>query len=213
MFEIENFGWNLITIGGCGIVFFSFLAAWGLLDQSRKIWRNKSGRSVSNLVFMAGVFIILSTLVYGIHRGRGTLILFGCIRLPFHVPILLGLLKFKGFSIREIVITLVFAIPVAAMIIFPSSILFCYAAMSIGGIFSLVSQPLELYREKNPGVVSIQLIIIYLISATFWVIYGIADHDPVVAIPSVGYVAMNLTSVSLWLYYRYFFKKKSAPRT
>ena len=45
--ELQQLGWNAVTVGLCGIIFFTFLGSWALWRQNQKIWASKSGESVS----------------------------------------------------------------------------------------------------------------------------------------------------------------------
>ena len=63
--ELENLGFNALTISFFATIFFSLLAAWGLIDQDRKIWSKKSGQSLSSIWFIWASFFFLSNIIYG----------------------------------------------------------------------------------------------------------------------------------------------------
>jgi len=117
--ELYNLGWNAITVSFIGTIFFSLLGTWGLVHQNRQIWQNRSGQSVSNIFFICSMFLFLTTLVYGIYIFSLAMIFNGLMRIIPHIPILIGLGKFKGFKKWEKIAFVVLSIFLAAMIISP----------------------------------------------------------------------------------------------
>lgn len=198
--EINQFGWNVATIGFLGIMFFSLLGAWGLWKQNLAIWMAQSGKSVSVSYFSFYLAYFLSGFAYGLDRNSLALILHCGGRAVSHIPILIGLWKFKGLTRNEKFFSLLFF---GGILLTPllSAEEFSFFAYSVGGIFLYIAQPLEIYRNKDSGTVEPKLHYIYFGSATFWTIYGFATHDLVLewTVPSNMVIAL----VTIALCHRY----------
>src|SRR3989344_5868441 len=108
--ELDQLGWNLLTLSLVGTISFSVLGAIGLWKQSGAIWKLKSGKSVS-VSYMSFYFCYFAAgLIHSLSLDDKLITLaihcFG--RMAFHVPILIGLWKFKRFTAKEKVLSSLF---------------------------------------------------------------------------------------------------------
>src|SRR3989344_8841053 len=80
--EIQNWGYNLLTLSFIATVFFTVLQAWGLWKQNRKIRRERSGTSVSVISFGYFGSYFFALLAYGVHLKSIAIVfngLLGCL--------------------------------------------------------------------------------------------------------------------------------------
>jgi len=198
--EWQNWGLNALTIGSLGTIAFTFVEWWGLWKQKQAIWNEKSGESVSVSWFSYGTFFFAAFLFYGVHIASVAVIINSLLAI-IHIPILVGLWKFKGFSRHEKVQFVLLAGMVPAMAFLPwKDELFLI--ISFGTLYSFGTQPWELWKTKKAGVVEIRLIGVYFLSTLFWVVYAFAIGEWVLEIITpIVLIILGLTSV-LWFKYR-----------
>lgn len=198
--ELQQFGWNAVTVGFVGAVFFVLVELWGLWLQNRAVWRAKSAQSISVACFVYLAALFMSGFIYGVETKSIALMT----SLPLsliHIPILLGVWKFKGFSGTEKFITAGLAVVLVVMAIAPAKDWF-FLLFSLGSAAALVGQPYEIWKNRDAGVVEITLLLVYLVSTVFWVIYGYAIHDWVLRITTPIYLAILVLTAVLWFRYR-----------
>src|SRR3989339_685777 len=152
--EVQNFGFNAITISAIIIVIFSILESWGIYKQNKKIWDKKSGESVS-----VAWFIFFSDFVYCIFSKEAAIIINGLASL-FVVPIVVGLWRFKGFSKIDFFVFLLCVLGFVVMLIFPFKKIM-FLLFSFGSILALIAQLVEMHKTKAVGVIEIKLIQVY----------------------------------------------------
>src|SRR3989339_183294 len=157
--EVQNFGFNAITISAIIIVIFSILESWGIYKQNKKIWDKKSGESVSVAWFIYFMFMLFSYFVYGIFTKEAAIIINGLASL-FVVPIVVGLWRFKGFSKIDFFVFLLCVLGFVVMLIFPFKRIM-FLLFSFGSILALIAQLVEMHKTKAVGVIEIKLIQVY----------------------------------------------------
>ncbi len=199
--ELSQFGWNALTIGFLGAVFFTLVEAWGVWQQNRAIWKNQSGESVSVIWFSYFAALLAVVFIYGIAIKSILLILNGLLISILHIPILVGLWRFKGFTKTEKVMCACFLAAVVAMVIAPFKDWF-FLLFTAGNILFSLNQPYEIWKNKNSGVVEIKLLAVYLASTLFWLIYGFAIGDWVLQIVNPAYMVTLTITVLVWFKYR-----------
>jgi len=199
--ELKNFGWNVVTIGFCGTIFFTLLAAWGLWQQAKKIWQNRSGQSVSVFWFSYNIFLFSANIVYGSSIRSLALIFNGALLSLMYFPVVIGLAKYKGFKpIQKWLFVLYFGL-IILMIILPIKSQL-YLLFSFVNIIALITQPWEIMRNKNSGMVEVKLILVYLASTLFWVAYAFAIKDWALQIICPTYLIIWVATLILWKKYK-----------
>lgn len=201
MVELQCLGWNVPTFTFLATLFFAVLGAWGLAQQAREIWRQRSGASVSVVWMSVFFFMFVSFFIYGLERRSLALIIQGCCRVPLYVPLLLGLWRFKGFTRRECAVFLCLLVVLVFLVCVPPVSL-KYFFFSYLGLAVTVLQPWEIWRAKKAGVVSLKLLTVYVGSTVFWTLYGLAFRDSTIFITALSYVVVYLVTIWLWLRYR-----------
>ena len=63
--EWQGWGYNALTISFIGTVIFIVLEGWGLRIKNRSIWRNKSGESISVILFIYLGCLFITVSIYG----------------------------------------------------------------------------------------------------------------------------------------------------
>lgn len=203
MIELENFGWNLLTVSFSATIFFVLLGCWGLWQQNKYIWIKRSGKSLSTTWFICSLYLFISSFIYGLSINSLALIIVGVMRGLFHVPILAGLWRFKGFTRKQWLTLLILAVVAVVMIISPKDMKgVFYMLFSAGVLIPTSMQPIKIWKNKNPGVVSIELLIIYSMSSMFWVIYAsIIGKLPIIMFSTANSMIFAST-ITLWFKYR-----------
>ena len=188
------------AVGGL-VILFGVIGTWGLWKQRNKIVHNRSGHSVSKLAFLYMTFHFGAMTVYGSSILDIPLVINGLLRFLFHLPILVGLEKYRGFTKKERGIAWGLAALLVLMIVVSFKQEF-FLVENFGAIFIAMAQPLEIWREKNSGVVEIRLVLIYLGTAFTWIFYGLLINDWVVWLTSAGFFFVWVATVGLWKKYR-----------
>lgn len=198
--ELEQLGWNAVTIGAVGAILFTILEAWGLWQQKKTIWNNQSGKSISVVWFLyfANQFVVI--FIYGLSMKSITLTFNGLLSL-IYIPIIIGLWKFKGFKRSEKILGLFLLLTSMIMVIVPFKD-WVFLVMSFGSLLASAMQPYEIWKNKNSGVVEIRLLTVFLISTLFWIIYGYAINDWVLKIVCPMYFTIVSITMFFWFIYK-----------
>jgi len=198
--EYQNWGLNAITIGSLGTIFFTFILWWGFWKQNHKIWKERSGESVSVIWFSYGLFSLIAFFFYGVHIQGISVIFNGIFLALISIPIVFGLWKYKEFTKTEKVLFFLFALMALAMAILPWKDQ-VFIIVSAGAIYALSMQVWELWDTKKTGVVEIRLLVISFFSSIFWVIYGFAIGEWVLKILASTNVFLLSIAILLWWNY------------
>ncbi|MEK9157602.1 MAG: hypothetical protein AAB638_00230, partial [Patescibacteria group bacterium] len=169
--ELDKFGWNLTTLSLFGTLFFSALGAWALYKQNQTIWKAKSGKSVSATYLSFFFSFYLVSFAYGSEKYLLALMIHSGGRVLSHIPILIGVWKFKKINRIENVLSLVF-IAGAISTFFLINKDFSFLVYAIGAILAYLAQPIEIFVKKDAGKVDVRVHWAYFASAFFWSIYG-----------------------------------------
>lgn len=199
--ELNNMGWNALTISFFGTVLFTLIEVWGVWDQKKEIWQKKSGVSIPVNLFIFNLFIFAVIFAYGISINSIALMFSGIVMFPIHIPILIGLYKFKGFSNQEKIFFWVMLLIFLVDILLPYKAFFFFS-LSLICIGMVALQPYEIWKEKSSGVVSIKMIWSYWIGTTFWVMYGFSFNDLPLKITSSMYLLVTTVTIIFWYKYQ-----------
>ena len=196
--EFQQFSWSAETISSLGIIFFTFLGAWGLRRQSKNIWEGETGRSVSIIWFSWFAFGHVVVFIYGLDIKSIALMINGSVRGLMHIPILVGLWKYKGFSKVERILPVFLFIFIIAMAFSTAKDIY-FLVFSFGTILATLKQPIEVWISKDAGVLEIRLLLIYLVSNLFWVTYSFAIHNWILQLFSSMFFAIFALTIIVWL--------------
>lgn len=192
--EYKDFGFNALTVSAIGTILFSLLQGYGILGQSHKIWRAKSGEAISSTFFFYNFFYFLIFLIYGIDEKSVAMSFNGALCF-LYIPILVGLRKFKGFTKTEIISALLMFLIVPAMLFYQQKhqLLFLF---SLVAIIAIVNQFKEIFRSGKFGILSIKYVWMFFVTSIFWCIYYAATKNWLLEIPCVtGTVLYSLVLI------------------
>jgi len=170
--EYQNWGWNMMAVSVIGTVVCSIMVAQGLWRQNKNIWSLRSGESLSVVWFAYFIGMFSSAILYGFHRHSAGIVFNCVVLLVMHIPIIVGLWRFKTWSLLEKIQAsiYIFAMPIAMFLIPYKEVTFII--FSLGMIYSVSTQPWEMWRNKSVGVVDARFILYQIASVTFWAIFA-----------------------------------------
>lgn len=201
--EFQNWGWNTLTISFIATVVVTLVETWGIYQQAKTIWKNpeKRGESVSTGLFTYLTAMFTVSAIYGAYKNTLAMLFTGIILGALHIPIIVGLWKFKGFAQWEKLLGLL-SIGVVIGAFFTTDLDIYLLTINVGTAFFLLLQPYEIWKNKNSGVVEIRLLLVYLIGTFFWVIYSFAVDKWVLKILNLNAFAILILTTVLWFKYR-----------
>jgi uncharacterized protein with PQ loop repeat len=147
--ENEVYAQRAEIVSSFAIVILAILAGWSLHRQRLRIWKSKSGASISVSWMLYFCFLSWVYFVYGWATDKTPMIFHGLIRGVFHVPILIGLWKFKSYTRKEKGLVWVLFFLLALMIVIPWRN-YLFLLLSSFGVVSMFLQPWEMVRESFP---------------------------------------------------------------
>jgi len=189
------------AIGAYGVLFFSLYWSFALLKQSWNIWHRKSGASVSVPWMLYFYFLCPVYAIYGIQTDKWPLIAHGSLRGLCFIPILIGLMKYKGFQLWEKLTSPMMLLFVILMITTSFSN-WIFLVASTGGVFAAGLQPWEMFRKKSIGVFDFQLALVMMLSNCFYTLYSFAVKDIQLLILCIAYFLPIGATLLLWRRYR-----------
>lgn len=195
--EFQNWGLNSPTIGSLGIIVFTLIEGWGLKKQNENIWENTSGESVSVTFFSFVMFFMFTFFIYGIYANSLSITINGLVLGILHVPIVAGLWKFKGFSKAEKICAAASAMMIPTMIFLPWKDAI-YLVLAFTTLLAASTQPWEIWRNNKAGELSIQLLIVYLMSTIFWMVYAFSTRQLALEITTSATLVIIVITIILW---------------
>lgn len=200
LLEYQNWGFNALTVSFLLSLLLTAISAWGLVQQNQTIWRDKKAEAVSVFWLAYYAMLQLAILIYGLSLGSAALIINGLLAL-LYIPILIGLRKFKGFSVPEKISMWVFAVAITLMAFLPYKPLFFFV-FAIGGLLSALMQPIEMWHKRSAQGLNIKLIGTILLGNIIWLSYGVAVKDWVlIIVNAVAFLIFGATAL-LWRRFR-----------
>ncbi len=199
--DFPPFAWSAETVSFYGTIFLTLVMTWGLWQQNKAIWQNRSGKSIPVAMFSFSMFTNITVIVYGLSLKNLALLVNGFCFTIVRVFILVGLWKFKGFTKMEKFLTVGLLCVVAADIVLPHKDWF-FLGFSLVGMAAALMQPIEIYKNKSAGVVSVRLLAVALLNTIFWLIYAFAIDNWVLEIINPYYLIVGIATLAFWWKYR-----------
>ncbi len=197
--EIRYFGWNVTTFTFLAVLFFGLYGAWGLYHQVKKLHviGTKSVSVITNLCY-AAMFITL--LPYGIVMEQLAPCTQFLLRFPFVLFILLKLYKGNGgFTKKEWSVAGMLVLVLLYMFI--NVRLVSMVLLWVGAV-AAVDQPVQIWRNKTPGGVSVQAYWSFWWACVFWFAYGAVMKDIYIMSWSIAYVIVYSATIVLFYKHR-----------
>lgn len=195
---LGGMGWDWEAISFWGITVFAIIGSWGLWKQSQKIWKEKSGKSVSvtaNFSFLTSMFVGLA---YSFEKNLDAVAFHNLLRIAFLLPIIMGLVKFKKFTKTEKVLCACFCTTMLLVWFMPRKD-FLFLFFQTAGVLTLATQPYEIFKNKDIGVVEVKLFAVFVPNGIFWVIYAFANGDWILKITQPIFLALTVIILALCL--------------
>jgi len=197
--EYINWGVNLPTITALMTALLTCLQGYGILAQSKAIWKKKNADSVSEPLFAYNTFYFFSFIVYSIFENRLAMLFNGLLGF-IYIPVIVGIFKFKKIKTWERVFTGSLPIMIFLMFITPDKDTLLLIFLS-GCIFGAVMQFQEILKAKSRGNFNLKFLTVFLITSVCWLIYGVAINSWVFEIFNSANIAAFL--IGLYLYFKY----------
>ena len=168
--EIQNFGINALTTVFIITLIFTLLTAYAFFKQNKKIVRDRSGISVSFILFCHCGFGGIGVTIYGIYKNSLALTINGCAGF-IALAIVINLLRFKKISLKEKIIGfgIIILLPLILWIK-QKDLLYFISGLAFNLI--ILIQILEIWKNKSSGEIHPGQIVVNLLSAIFWSIYA-----------------------------------------
>lgn len=191
--------WTPEAVSSYGIIFFIFFGSCALFVQGRKIWKNKSGLSVSATWSFIFFFMFLTYPIIGVERQNNLIVWQGVFRVLFYIPILIGLYKFKGFTKKEMMFGRILFMMIFIMVEYPSTGEFIYSIINLFGVIGVFLQGALIKKEQKTGVVSSVLLFAYATNVLFWMWYTYQIKDFFLFINSALFLSAYVYTIIMWI--------------
>lgn len=187
--EVQNWGWNILTVGAVGTVVLTPFQVWGLWKQARAIWGGHSGKSISipmlgfQLVYF-GAFLIYAWSVPSVAMVLNCILM---VPIAFGVA---GLLRYKWHHLAQWGIVVFLGGFIPAMIYLPKEIVLGALYVPLFGV--LLHQGYEVWRN-GPGVIDPTFVKIFIITGVFWIAFTFAAGEWIIFF-------FNCLAAPVWIY-------------
>lgn len=197
--EVKGWGFNALIIFSLFTMIFSIFQGYGFLKQSQKIWKDKSVESLSTPFFFLFFFYFIAFIFYGLHQKSLAIVFNGLLFLPC-APILIGILKFKKLNVVDWLSLCLSIAVVPIMILIKDKDVFISILMIVS-LLVLLSQLLLIIKEKSSGSIEIKMMIVFFITAIFWLVYTLLIGNLVLQIFNA--CAILIYGIIIYLYKKY----------
>ena len=198
--EYQAWGLNATSVSATMIILFTFTETWGLLKQNGRIWRERSGCSVST---ETNIFVFFFTIICGIfslHIWSISVLFNSLVTGVALVPLVWGLIRFKGLTPRAAILGAGLTLLVIIEILTPYWG-FIYTVGAVGFWYAYGSQLWELWKEQKTGVLDIRLLSVLVISGIGWTTYSLTTKNLYFIISQCGNFALTTSIMLLWLWF------------
>jgi uncharacterized protein with PQ loop repeat len=200
--EYQAWGYNGLTFGFLATVIFTILQAYGLTMQGKIIWDEGKAESLSGLFFAYSLFYFFTALIYGICSNSLALVLNGLLGF-FCLPIVLGIYKFEYSSGLEKICAGLCCLMLPAMYWIEdlNNKDWFFLVLLFGILAFMLLQIKKMYDAKQRGALKLLYLIIFILTAMFWLYYSIEIGNQPIQIFSV--LALILYCPIIWMYIKF----------
>ncbi len=202
--ELEHWDWS-----SCGLTFSLVITIWAayeMLRQAYYLWSQPEMKGES-LSYKANAYFFITNMVvgmYGWHFHKLALFINGGAMSLMYLPVMAGLFKLKPLTRLELRLlspALLLVLMFAIMHQTSSTLTQLFFSLSVGGLFFQLVVPWEIFRNKERGVVRVQVFVPFICSTSVWWGYAIVIHDPVLIWTSPMYLTVLTITIAVWLRY------------
>lgn len=199
--EYQNWGWNMATVSFFATVFFTLWQGRSLFQQNSTIHNKRSGEALSVSFFAYSGSYFFSFLVYGLTKDSIAMTFNGLLGIPY-IPILMGLYQYKGFTIKDWTVVLIFPLMIPTVLLLEESIRDIFILCGLFFILvPLIGQTWGMYKTKSVGAVEPKFLKAFMAAGVFWFAYGLSGGGWIfVVFNPISFVVLG---TALFLYHRY----------
>lgn len=198
--EIRTFGMNASTFWAIGVIFITFVQAYGSYELSRAIYRNESARGVS--LYMLGYWhALMWCFAYHAWNVNSIVMMFnGVLLAVLYSVALFAVVRYEGISrVGYLKIVIPLLVMPATFMIFTGEDVLLLVLMVIGLIF-LLDQTRVLYVEKKVGSFEPRFIYTLLLASIFWFFFAVSIGE--FALTIINPMVLLISLVTLHAYGR-----------
>ncbi len=200
--ELEHWDWS-----SCGLTFSLVITIWAayeMLRQAVHLWSQPEMKGES-LSYNANAYFFITNIVvglYGWHFHKLALFINGGFMSLMYLPVMVGLFKLKPLKrLETLVLSPTLLIALIISVTHRSLLKEMFFILSLGGLLFQLAIPWEIFRNKERGVVRVQVFVPFIFSTMVWWGYAIVTHDPVLIWTSPMYLAVLTVTIAVWLRY------------
>lgn len=218
--EYRNFGLNPLFISATLTVVFTIVQGYGLFQQSGRVWRDRSGESLSVIFFGYAMFYFLAFMLYGAQKQSIAMTLNGALGYV-HIPILAGILKFKGFTRKEWLFLGMFSLMVPAFLVLKGDLLeIMLMACLFGILVTLGKQTIETWSfvklrrtggADKPIALEPKFLLAFMTTNVFWFVFALYIASwPLIIFNPLAFLLIGTNYVLYYLPSRGYAREQSA---
>ncbi len=198
---------DIKLIGSIGIIALGFWGAWQQFAQANVIRQKQSCESISTEGMLIQLFMGYTSMIYGATIVSIPMVIHGTLRSIALYSIINNIKNYRPFTKKQIYFRRILRAALPLLIIAWPLRGYLYLTYSLFGVLGSIKQFHELLVAKTTGALDVRLQLVYLVSATFWLIYGyFGIHDRFVTIMSCCFIVILVATIALW--FGYFFQEK-----
>lgn len=184
--EFQNWGFNALTLSSFMTIVFTIFQGYGFVMQGRKIFKEESVEAISPVTFFLFLFFFMSFMIYGIEKKSIAIIFNGLLFIPV-APIVFGIFRYKKKINFEEIILFILTLSIVPMMIWIKNKEGLLSILLFFSLMSLVSQVLAVFKNKGIGALDIKLILIFMSTSVFWLMYAISlKNQPLIMFNSMA---------------------------
>jgi len=200
MIELEQLGWNVLTVAFVSLMIIRVFGIAGAIRQGSRIWRRKNAESVSP--FAAGYFALHMIAESALGVTIGSIVLIAAIpRFMAQALVVGGIWKYRGYKWPAIVLTVAVVVGQVLAIVYSFEGPF-FMAVGLGTLIAVAAQPLDIWRHRSSGNADIFYLSVFLVGSIFWTVYAVATNNIWLMVVAPPQVVLNLLTVILWFVFR-----------
>jgi uncharacterized protein with PQ loop repeat len=197
--EAQKWSEVVVRVSFFATVIATMFTMWATYSQARKIRENRSGESVSVLMFSYLSWMFVAYGYFGYWAHSVAIVFNSLCAIPYFL-VLWNLWKYKGFTRAELLWSLAFPLQFVAVVVLPWKVTLTTTILSVSLAF-MAMQPIEMYRTKSAGFVSMKYALVFLASLVFWTIFAYKTRQlPLLIVNPAAFIIIGAT---IWLWFKY----------
>lgn len=197
--EFRSWGLNPVTISFLGTLIMGYVFGYGLYKQAKAIKDAGSGLSVSIPTNIYFTFHFFAFAVYGLRWHSLAMILNGLLGVLW-LWVYFTASKYPDSTGRKPWHLALALLPITMFFTDYAQLLM--SAMYVSATVFLFDSPIEIYRKKDAGSVSLSYLVCFVISAVFWATFSSAIGDWPLFTANITGIAIMSVTIYLWLKYK-----------